>query len=502
VTSPAASSVRRRSGLASRITLVTTLVAAVAVLVAGLVSIGLLRGATDTEARSQLARQADGYVLVVDKAVTRARFGQLVNVLRRQQIQLEAVNTSGAVCRRNGLAIPAALGKALAAGESVSAVATIDGTRRFIEGRPLSTDQAGGATVAGCQPVGIVLFQNAGQARTLAQPLRNRLLIALGVGLLLAAIAGVLLARWLARPLVHAAGAARALAGGRRDVEVKPEGPAEVAAVADALNALTAALARSEGRQREFLLSISHELRTPLTSVAGHAEALADGVITGDETQAAGAVMLSEAQRLNRLVSDLLDLARLGAADFRIDLAPTDLRALVLGAEQVWRPRCAAEGIELRLEVPPEPLLITTDGGRVRQILDGLAENALRVVPSGAPIVFALTPVPGGAGPGGAVPGGAVLGGAGPGGAVLQVRDGGPGLTPDDFAVAFERSVLYDRYRGIRRVGTGLGLALVAGLAAALGGSASAGQAAEGGAAFTIFLPTSLPKLTTVSPPR
>ena len=179
------------------------------------------------------------------------------------------------------------------------------------------------------------------------------------------------------------------------------------------MNALTAALARSEGRQREFLLSISHELRTPLTAVTGHAEALADGVIEGDDARAAGAVMLSEAHRLNRLVSDLLDLARLGADDFRIDLAPTDLTALVRGAEQVWRPRCEAEGIELRLELPPGPLMIVTDGGRVRQILDGLAENALRVVPQGAPIVFAVGPDP-------------VYAGY----AVLQVRDGGPGPHP------------------------------------------------------------------------
>ena len=173
--------------------------------------------------------------------------------------------------------------------------------------------------------------------------------------------------------------------------------------------------------------------------------------------------------------SDLLDLARLGADDFRIDLAPTDLVALVRGAEQVWRPRCAAEGIDLRVEVPPEPLMLVTDGGRVRQILDGLAENALRVVASGAPIVFAVGTAP--------------ASGMWPASAVLQVRDGGPGLTADDFAVAFERSALYDRYRGIRRVGTGLGLALVAGLAKALGGTAQAGQSPEGGAAFTIHLP-------------
>jgi two-component system sensor histidine kinase BaeS len=475
----------RRTGLASRLVILTTAVAGLAVLVAGLVSLGLLRGAATTEARQQLGRQADGYVALIDRALVggtatarkATTFNRLVTILAGQQIRLEAIDSTGAACGRNPLALPAKLASQLANGQSISAVARISGSRRLIEGRPLSSDQLAVPATGNCQAVGIVLVQDAGEAKVIADPLRNRLLIALGIGLIGAAVAGALLASRLARPLQHAAAAARALAGGRRDVGVRPEGPAEVAEVADALNGLAAALARSEGRQRDFLLSISHELRTPLTAVSGHAEALADGVITGEqETREAGAVILSESQRLNRLVSDLLDLARLGADDFRIDLAPTDLAALVRAAEQVWRPRCAAEGIELRLELPASPLMIVTDGGRVRQILDGLAENALRVAPQGAPIVFAAGPDP-------------VYAGF----AILQVRDGGPGLTPEDCAVAFERSTLYERYRGIRRVGTGLGLALVAGLAGALGGNAAAGRAPEGGAAFTIRLPFGSP---------
>jgi two-component system sensor histidine kinase BaeS len=465
---------KRRSGLASRLAIATTAVAVLAVLVSGLVSLGLLRGATQTEGRRQLGQQANGYVLIVDRAArSQPRFLQLARILNSEQgITLEAINARGQACGANAIPLPADVASALVAGQSVSAVAKVAGARRFIEARPLDPDQSGAVPVARCQAVGIALLQKVSEAKVLAAPLRDRLLIALAVGLVGAALAGVLLARRLARPLQHAAGAARALAGGRRDVAVRPEGPAEVAEVADALNALTAALARSEGRQRDFLLSISHELRTPLTAVTGHAEALADGVIEGEDVKAAGAVVLSEAHRLSRLVSDLLDLARLGADDFRIDLAPTDLTALVRAAEQAWRPRCAAEGIDLRLELPSGPLTVVTDGGRVRQILDGLAENALRVVPQGAPIVFAVGPDP-------------VYAGY----AVLQVRDGGPGLTPEDCAVAFERSTLYERYRGIRRVGTGLGLALVAGLAGALGGSAAAGRAPEGGAAFTIRLP-------------
>ena len=100
------------------------------------------------------------------------------------------------------------------------------------------------------------------------------------------------------------------------------------------------------------------------------------------------------------------------------------------------------------------------DAQRLRQALDGLLENALRVTPQGAPIVVAAHTEPGGV-------------------AVLEVRDGGPGLTDDDLTVAFERSALYERYRGIRQVGTGLGLAIVHRIVERLGGTVEAGHASR-----------------------
>jgi two-component system sensor histidine kinase BaeS len=113
---------------------------------------------------------------------------------------------------------------------------------------------------------------------------------------------------------------------------------------------------------------------------------------------------------------------------------------------------------------------VLSDAARVRQILDGLMENALRVTPGGAPVVLAVRP-------------------EGDGWGVAEVRDGGPGLTDADLAVAFQRSELYRRYRGVRQVGTGLGLAIVHGLSTRLGGSVEAGHAREGGARFTVRLP-------------
>src|SRR5207248_2901020 len=148
----------------------------------------------------------------------------------------------------------------------------------------------------------------------------GRLLLALAAGLVVAGVAGLLLARVLARPLRRTAEVAHSMAAGHRDARVPVEGAAEVADVAVALNGLADALLHSEARQREFLMSVSHELRTPLTAVSGFAESLADGVVSGPAVPAVGRTVQREAQRLDRLVGDLLDLARLGADDFRLDL--------------------------------------------------------------------------------------------------------------------------------------------------------------------------------------
>ena len=226
---------------------------------------------------------------------------------------------------------------------------------------------------------------------------------------------------------------------------------------------LAAELKHSEGRQREFLLSISHELRTPLTAIRGYAEAMQDGVVVDDEISKIGGVVNSEAIRLDRLVADLLDLARSGAVDFPLHIQEIDLRNVLIEATEVWSDRAAREDVVFKSEITEQPVIVQSDAIRIRQILDNLAENALRVTPSGQKIIFALSSS-----------------------GLIQVRDSGPGLSPEDIQVAFQPGELYERYKGVRRVGTGFGLALVGRLAERLGAVATAGKAPEGGAAFTI----------------
>ncbi|GAA4996639.1 hypothetical protein GCM10025734_28530 [Kitasatospora paranensis] len=243
----------------------------------------------------------------------------------------------------------------------------------------------------------------------------------------------------------------------------------------------------SENRQREFLLSVSHELRTPLTALRGYAEALADGMIEPERLPEVGRILAGETQRLDRFLGDLLDLARLEADDFRLETAATDLTALVAEAAAFWAEPAARHGVGLRCEPPrpsgapqepeqePEAVVVATDAFRVRQLIDGLVQNALRVTPAGRPVVLAVRPADGG-------------------GARLEVRDGGPGLTDDDVRVAFDSGALHERYRSVRPVGSGLGLAIAHRLAGLLGGSVAVrGHGPEGGAAFTVTLPPAPP---------
>ena len=444
-----------RTSLTAQLALLTALVAVVAVLVTGLVSYPLVANASQAQARDELARDAD----LVSDVVARAESGTAPNGLVRLRSLLSAQGISVQVVRRRPPTAPVTEADVAvtSAGGTVSDVRRSGGGTVFVEGRQASADTS------------VFLVQSASVAGSQTGLALRRLALALLVGLVVAAAVGYLVARRVVRPLRHAAQAAERLATGARDVALVPEGPAEVATVSDSLNRLAAALAASEGRQREFLLSVSHELRTPLTGIKGYAEALADGVVPAADVASTGATVLAESQRLERLVADLLDLARLGAADLRLAPAEVDLAGLGAEAARVWAVRCEREGVLFAAELPAAPLLVRTDPVRVRQILDNLAENALRVTPAGRPLVLAVR--------------------AEPWGATLEVRDGGPGLTPDDIAVAFDPAALHERYRGVRQVGTGVGLALVGRLAARLGGRADAGTAPEGGARFGVALP-------------
>ncbi|BAL91676.1 putative two-component system sensor kinase [Actinoplanes missouriensis 431] len=469
--------------LTGRAVLVTAATAVVAVIVTSLVAVPVAVRSVNLQSRAELMAKTTLAEEVLADERPAAR-GRIADRLRQDDIDIYLIRRG--VPDRAGL--PARVVTAVAEGSLVDVRARVNGRPSFVAGRPLTGRDAG-----------VVLVQRASTGT--AARVFGSVWVALLAGLLGGVIAGALLARFVTRPIERAASAAGRLAAGDRTIRISRRGPAEAARLADAINQLAEALRTSEGREREFLLSVSHELRTPLATIRGYAEALADRVIEADDAAEAGSTMLAEADRLDRLISDLLVLARLEAADLPLDVAAVDLTELVREAGQAWRTRCggrdqaergspqpggpppAPAGVEgsghvggprLVVELPDAPVVVDTDPGRIRQVIDGLCENAIRVLPPGAPLVLAVRP-------------------RGDGGGLVEVRDGGPGLTDDDLAVAFQRGELNRRYRGVRAVGSGLGLSLAARLVGRLGGRITAGHAPEGGAMFTVELGGSLP---------
>jgi two-component system sensor histidine kinase BaeS len=308
------------------------------------------------------------------------------------------------------------------------------------------------------------------------------------------------LARALARPLHEAEVTARRIADGDLSARIETPGrPArgahspsaghgrsdehppsdqrppgnELARLVESINTMAASLQHAQGLERDFLLSVSHDLRTPLTSISGWAEALADG--TAPDPARAGTTILSEAGRLDRLVRDLLDLARLRARSFRLDPRPVDLRDVAAGAAEGLRPDLEDAHLLVRVEAPAVPVIVDGDPDRLAQVAANLIENAGRYAASQVRVSVELDAA-------------GVNGSPGPS-AVLAVEDDGQGIPPAERPHLFER--MYAGARPPARVGggTGLGLTIVRELAQAMHGDADVGEAAGGGARFVVHLP-------------
>ena len=280
-------------------------------------------------------------------------------------------------------------------------------------------------------------------------------------GLAAAAVAANL-GRRLTKPLRHARSATGRIAGGDMSARV-PENPRdgeELAGLARSINTMAESLERSRRLERHFLLSVSHDLRTPLTSIRGFADALAEGKAP-DPAHAAG-IIGSEARRLERLVGDLLELAKLDARRFSLDVRATDVAEVVTDTAEGFRPAAEAAGVGLTVDCQAAGAgPAAADPDRLAQVMANLVENALK---------FAA---------------GAIQ--VGSAGVTAWVDDDGPGIPDDDLPHVFEPFWQSSRLPA-RQVGTGLGLAIVAELVAAMGGTVRAERIPAGGTRMLVSL--------------
>lgn len=365
-------------------------------------------------------------------------------------------------------------------------VSASDGSRWRAVTQPVSLTTANGESVDGT----LTVAQNLVNVQRAVGQLRLLTLAIGGIVIVVCALLGWLAIRRSFQPLVEVEETAAAIAAGDLSRRI-PERPAttEVGRLTTSLNGMltqieSAFRAReaSEARTRRFAADASHELRTPLASIRGYAELYRQGAVPPDDVPRTMRRIEDEASRMGGLVEDLLLLARL---DERRPARAEPVDLAVLAGDAVHDVRgldpdrtvrlVGLDGADGRAR-GPVPAVVVGDESGLRQVVTNLLANAVRHTPPGTPVEVAVG-----------------VDGPGPAGrpsAVLEVRDHGPGLAPEDAQRVFERFYRVDssRRRGTGG-GSGLGLSIVAAITAAHGGTVDVRTTPGGGATFRVALP-------------
>jgi two-component system, OmpR family, sensor kinase len=454
-----------------RLVLASVAVAVLAAALIGVITLSLVRLIPERGLEQQLADQAQA----VTEAVAGDRPGvnscAAIRALRVGQTEVYALNAD---------AVPRRVARCPAPGRQgagpLAPVPDVDLAGALGRGQVVTGTRDGlawaVAPVAGGRRLlaGVLLVHQVRQLGLSLLPLvAQRLLLATALAVAAAALLAWLLAGRLAGPLDRLRVAARRLGAGDLSTRVVVEGDDEVAEVATAFNEMAAGLQDAQEEQRAFLASVGHELKTPLTTVQGYTEGLLDGTVDDPAARRRALERIhAETVRLARLVQDLLDLARLGRGQFAVSLADADVAAVLREAAGAAAQRAAAREVAVTTRLGG-PLPARVDPGRLRQVLDNLLDNATRSSPPGHAVLLAAYRLPGG-------------------GVEAAVVDQGPGIAPADLVHAFDRGYLWDRYRGTRAVGSGLGLPIVKALCDAMGVAIRAESGDGGGTAFRLLL--------------
>ena len=225
---------------------------------------------------------------------------------------------------------------------------------------------------------------------------------------------------------------------------------------------------RLETIRRDFVANVSHELKTPLTVINGFAETLLEPEIDAAQRRQFVATIQSNVVRMQRIVDDLLDLARYESGGWKPNPSSVDLHAAAAEVLGLVQNDAAHKKLELRTEIVPGAERVNADPTALRQILQNLVENAVRYTPSGRVTVFSRPEERG---------------------VAVGVRDTGIGIPAEHLPRIFERFYRVDPGRSREGGGTGLGLAIVKHLAEAHGGSVRATSAVRAGTEIAVFFP-------------
>jgi signal transduction histidine kinase len=351
-------------------------------------------------------------------------------------------------------------------GDQVFTVVPLFGDQRFIPGMP-------GLRVAVIAP-----------EQSLTDAWREAL-PRLSMAALSALLVSIVIAWWLAstitRPMVQITHASEEMARGNLDPQLAlPETADEVGRLSKAFTTMAREVARSHRTMRDLMANVSHDLRTPLTSISGFAGALVDGTMSGPEgAKEAGRIIGEEAERMRRLVEDLLYLGRIESGDLALQREPIDLTELAQAARARFLFRAQECGITFNVDTP-ETARILGDPHRISQVLDNLVENAFKYTPPTGSVNVTV-----------AVEGGRPGSGRQartPSMAVLTVQNTGSYIPPEEADRVFERFYQVDKARASSG-GSGLGLAIAREIVQAHGGRIDLESTPQTGTWFSVRIP-------------
>ncbi len=230
--------------------------------------------------------------------------------------------------------------------------------------------------------------------RELLQPLLIALVLAFAVSIVLA----ILVTRSVVRPVQHVAQAAQKITAGDYDQSVPVEGSREFKELASDFNQMAQQVRGTQQAQRDFLANVSHELKTPLTSIQGFAQAIQDGA-AGDSAsiRKSATIIYDEATRMNRMVGELLDLARIETGQIVMRREAVQLDQLLQSVIERLALRAQESGVALYTDIAAGLPAIVGDGDRLAQVFSNLIDNALKHTPSGGKVTVAARTISGSA---------------------------------------------------------------------------------------------------------
>ena len=312
------------------------------------------------------------------------------------------------------------------------------------------------------------------------QEMAPRLLVAALLSLVASVAVAWVLAASIARPLARMTRAAEAMARGQYDQAIPSRGADEVGRLATAFNTMAREVARSNRALRDFLANVSHDLRTPLTSIQGFSQAMVDGAVREPRDYAdAARIINEEAERMRRLVEDLLELSKLESGQVTLELAPIDLTVLVHQVGERMEHRAGLAGVDVAYQIGAAPM-VYADGRRLERVLENLLENAVKHTPAEGRVTIAVGETP---------PASASVGREEAGSATVTIHNSGSWIPAEDLSRIFERFYQVDKSRVGSSEGSGLGLAIARELVQVHGGQIVAASSHVDGTRFTIHLP-------------